>query len=272
MLSSRPRWRRPLTGSAAARRISSWTTRRRTTPARCATRFRRATRRFRTVWAPENRNVVDAYLRGFRAAYDGGHEFIVEMDAGLSHDPAAIPRFLRALADGHECVFGSRFCPGGSMAESSFFRRTLSRSGTVLSNTLLGTRLADMTSGFEAFRRDVIARAARVSAAFPRPFLSDRSALPPAAATRRGTADSLPGAEQLGFEKRDPQRRAHAALLFWAAFARARPGAVSPSAGRTLPVGRDATEGARRHSAFDGGVWRPTFLVLCKPPNSKSLE
>ncbi len=112
--------------------------------------------RFITVWAPENKNVVDAYLRGFRAAFDAGHEFIVEMDAGLSHDPAAIPRFLRALADGHECVFGSRFCPGGSMAESPWFRRTLSRAGTVLSNTLLGSRLYDMTSGFEAFRREVI--------------------------------------------------------------------------------------------------------------------
>lgn len=113
-------------------------------------------RRFITVWAPENKNVVDAYLRGFRAACDAGHEFIVEMDAGLSHDPAAIPRFLRALADGNDCVFGSRFCPGGSMSENPWFRRTLSRAGTVLSNTLLGSRLYDMTSGFEAFRRDVI--------------------------------------------------------------------------------------------------------------------
>ena len=113
--------------------------------------------RFVTVWAPENKNVVDAYLRGFRAAYEAGHEFIVEMDAGLSHDPAAIPLFLAALAEGNECVFGSRFCPGGSMAESPFFRRTLSRAGTVLSNVMLGTRLHDMTSGFEAFQREPLA-------------------------------------------------------------------------------------------------------------------
>ena len=36
--------------------------------------------RFVTVWAPENKNVVDAYMRGFREAYDAGHEIIVEMD------------------------------------------------------------------------------------------------------------------------------------------------------------------------------------------------
>ena len=82
--------------------------------------------RFVTVWAPENRNVVDAYLRGFRAAYDAGHEIIIEMDGGLSHDPRALPQFLRVL------------------------------SGTFLSNWLLGTKMDDMTSGFEGFHRNII--------------------------------------------------------------------------------------------------------------------
>jgi dolichol-phosphate mannosyltransferase len=112
--------------------------------------------RFVTVWAPENRNVVDAYMRGLREAYEAGHELIIEMDAGLSHDPRAIPMFLRVLNEGNECAFGSRFCNGGSMADSSLFRKTLSRTGTLLSNTLLGTSMYDMTSGFQGFHRDVI--------------------------------------------------------------------------------------------------------------------
>ncbi|MDQ6623247.1 MAG: glycosyltransferase [Verrucomicrobiota bacterium] len=112
--------------------------------------------RYISLWAPENRNVVDAYTRGFRAAYEAGHDFIIEMDAGLSHDPRALPMFLRLLHEGYECVFGSRFCKGGSMADSSLFRRTLSRGGTVLSNIFLGTAMFDMTSGFEGFRREVV--------------------------------------------------------------------------------------------------------------------
>src|SRR4051812_24707444 len=48
-------------------------------------------KRFATVWAPENRNVVDAYQKGYRVAYQNHHDFIIEMDAGLSHDPRAIP-------------------------------------------------------------------------------------------------------------------------------------------------------------------------------------
>ena len=112
--------------------------------------------RFVTIWAPENKNVVDAYMRGFRAAYDAGHEIIVEMDGGLSHDPRAIPMFLRVLNEGNECAFGSRFCNGGSMADSPIKRRLLSRTGTLLSNWLLGTKMDDMTSGFQAFHRTVM--------------------------------------------------------------------------------------------------------------------
>jgi dolichol-phosphate mannosyltransferase len=115
-----------------------------------------ADNRFVSVWAPENRNVVDAYLRGYREAYDAGYEFIIEMDAGLSHDPESLPLFLGNLNQGYECVFGSRFIAGGSMGDSPFKRRMLSRVGTILSNTLLGTRLHDMTSGYQGFRRDVV--------------------------------------------------------------------------------------------------------------------
>ena len=112
--------------------------------------------RYETVWAPENKNVVDAYIRGLRAAYDAGYELIIEMDAGLSHDPRAIPMFLRVLNEGNECAFGSRFMNGGSMGNSPFKRRMLSKTGTLLSNVLLGTKLHDMTSGYQGFHRDIV--------------------------------------------------------------------------------------------------------------------
>lgn len=114
--------------------------------------------RFRTVWAPENRNVVDAYIRGYHEAYDQGHELIIEMDAGLSHDPRALPMFLRVLNEGNECAFGSRFINGGSITESNYKRTVLSKVGTILSNILLGTRMYDMTSGYQGFHRHVVGR------------------------------------------------------------------------------------------------------------------
>ncbi|RZK35637.1 MAG: glycosyltransferase family 2 protein [Hymenobacter sp.] len=111
--------------------------------------------RFSTVWAPQNRNVVDAYINGYKEALNNNHEIIIEMDAGLSHDPRALPMFLRVLNEGNECAFGSRFINGGSICDSSWKRTFLSRFGTVLSNALLGTKMYDMTSGYQGFHADV---------------------------------------------------------------------------------------------------------------------
>jgi dolichol-phosphate mannosyltransferase len=110
----------------------------------------------RVVWAPENRSVVDAYLRGYREALDAGCDWVLEIDAGFSHQPSDIPAFFEKMAEGHDCVFGSRFRPGGGFTESPLKRRVISRGGTLLANLLLGTRLSDMTSGFELFSRGAL--------------------------------------------------------------------------------------------------------------------
>ena len=112
--------------------------------------------RFKTIWAPENKNVVDAYIRGYVEALKNGHELIIEMDAGLSHDPRALPMFLRVLNEGNECAFGSRFINGGSITDSNWKRTFLSKFGTLLSNVLLGTEMYDMTSGFQGFHSEVV--------------------------------------------------------------------------------------------------------------------
>lgn len=112
--------------------------------------------RFITVWAPENRHVVDAYIRGYKVALENNHDIIIEMDAGLSHDPRAIPMFLRVLNEGNDCAFGSRFIVGGSIYKSSYKRTLLSKGGTILSNLLLGTKMYDMTSGYQGFHARVV--------------------------------------------------------------------------------------------------------------------
>jgi len=112
--------------------------------------------RVRLVWVPDNRHVVGAYLAGFAAALDAECDWILEMDAGLSHRPEEIPRFLRAMECGAELAAGSRFLPGGSFRAPAS-RWLFSRGGTWLANRVLGTRMRDMTSGFECFT----ARAAR---------------------------------------------------------------------------------------------------------------
>ncbi len=109
------------------------------------------------VWAPENRCAVDAYLRGYKEALARRADWILEIDAGFSHQPEDIPQFFDQMEQGYDCVFGSRFMKGGKISEGSSKRYLVSRMGTVLSNLLLGTKMADMTSGFEMFSNRALA-------------------------------------------------------------------------------------------------------------------
>jgi dolichol-phosphate mannosyltransferase len=108
------------------------------------------------VWSPENKCVVDAYVRGYREALNAGSDWILEIDAGFSHQPCEIPRFFEKMMEGYDCVFGSRFCDGGDYKEAPLSRYLVSRGGSIVANVLLGTKLRDMTSGFEMFTKDAL--------------------------------------------------------------------------------------------------------------------
>ena len=115
-----------------------------------------ADKRYHTIWAPENKHLVDAYIRGYREALKHSFDFIIEMDAGMSHDPRSLPMFLRVLNEGNECAFGSRFINGGSIRDSNWKRTFFSKVGTILSNLLLGTKMYDMTSGYQGFHVSIV--------------------------------------------------------------------------------------------------------------------
>jgi len=100
--------------------------------------------------------VVSSYLYGLKHSLVHGADYIVEMDAGGSHDPSVIPKFIDALDNGYDCAFASRFMKGGRIENHPLSRRILSRYGTLLANLVLGTKLTDMTSGYKAIKRDVL--------------------------------------------------------------------------------------------------------------------
>lgn len=108
------------------------------------------------IFFKESKGVISCYLEGFRQALADGAERILEMDGGGSHLPSEIPQFLQRMEEGYDCVWGSRFMKGGSMRQQPLYRRVLSQGGTFLANLVLGTKLKDMTSGFEGFQRKVL--------------------------------------------------------------------------------------------------------------------
>jgi glycosyltransferase involved in cell wall biosynthesis len=105
---------------------------------------------------PRKEGLGKAYRAGFEEALGRGYDVLVQMDADLSHDPAALPLLLDALDAGAEAVIGSRYIPGGSIPHWPWHRRALSRWGNRYACALLDIEVRDATSGYRAYRADAL--------------------------------------------------------------------------------------------------------------------
>ena len=96
-----------------------------------------------------------AYLAGFTHALARGAQLVCEMDADLSHDPQHLPALL-AAAERADVVLGSRYVPGGGVANWGLPRRLLSRGGCTYARLILGLPQRDLTGGYKVLRRHVL--------------------------------------------------------------------------------------------------------------------
>jgi dolichol-phosphate mannosyltransferase len=101
------------------------------------------------------RGLGDAYRAGFARGLGSGAELLIEMDSDLSHDPAALPSLVEK-SEHADLVIGSRYVAGGSIPQWSWHRRLLSRGGNTYASMMLGVPVHDMTSGFRAYRADLL--------------------------------------------------------------------------------------------------------------------
>jgi dolichol-phosphate mannosyltransferase len=97
-----------------------------------------------------------AYRAGFAWGLERGWEAFVEMDSDFSHDPAALPDLVAPLDHGADLSVGSRYVRGGQIPNWSLSRRLISRGGNIYADTLLGLGVKDSTSGFRAYRAEVL--------------------------------------------------------------------------------------------------------------------
>ncbi len=99
----------------------------------------------------EKSGIARAYATGMTHAMTtlAAHAF-VEFDGDGQHDPSALLRMLDALENGAEYVIGSRYIPGGRVPESwAWYRRALSRFGSLYARLLLELPIHDVTSGLK---------------------------------------------------------------------------------------------------------------------------
>ncbi len=96
-----------------------------------------------------------AYVEGFRYGCDHGYDYVFEMDADFSHDPAEIPKFIERM-DQCDLVIGSRYRDGVRVVNWPIERLLLSYFANLYTRIITGLPLKDATGGFKCYRRKVL--------------------------------------------------------------------------------------------------------------------
>jgi len=106
---------------------------------------------------PAKQGLGVAYRDGFRWVLERPDaKAVVQMDADFSHDPADLPRLLAPLMGNADLVLGTRYMRGGSTVGWPWYRRLISRGGTLFARTVLLLPYRDLTGGFKAWRRELL--------------------------------------------------------------------------------------------------------------------
>jgi len=101
----------------------------------------------------EERGLATAVVHGIKQA---SGNIIGVMDADLQHPPEVLRDLLKALENGADIAFASRYIPGGGCPNWGLSRRIISKAALKLSHLFLpSTReVKDPLTGFFMFRRD----------------------------------------------------------------------------------------------------------------------
>ena len=98
-----------------------------------------------------------AYIHGFKWAIARGYEFIFEMDADFSHNPADLPRLYDACCTGGaDLAIGSRYVKGGGVINWPRNRILLSRGASLYTRLITWMPIKDPTAGFICYKRKVL--------------------------------------------------------------------------------------------------------------------
>ncbi len=98
-----------------------------------------------------------AYIAGFKWALEHAYDYVFEMDADFSHNPADLPRLYAACADeGYDLAIGSRYVSGVNVVNWPMGRVLMSYFASKYVRFITGLNIHDTTAGFKCYRRQVL--------------------------------------------------------------------------------------------------------------------
>jgi len=105
---------------------------------------------------PRKMGLGSAYRAGHAIGIARGYDVMIQIDADLSHDPAALPSLLAAVEHGADLAIGSRYVPGGAVPNWPKRRLWLSVWGNRYAAFVLGIPVRDSTAGYRAYRASIL--------------------------------------------------------------------------------------------------------------------
>lgn len=101
---------------------------------------------------------------GLGTAYKAGldlatGDYIILMDADLSHHPKYIPKFMQLASEkGYDIVTGTRYSGDGGVYGWDFKRKFISCGANTLTQLALGPSVSDLTGSFRLYKKSVLKR------------------------------------------------------------------------------------------------------------------
>ncbi|XP_042132796.1 dolichol-phosphate mannosyltransferase subunit 1 [Peromyscus maniculatus bairdii] len=95
-----------------------------------------------------------AYIHGIKHATGN---YVIIMDADLSHHPKFIPEFIRKQKEGNfDIVSGTRYKGSGGVYGWDLKRKIISRGANFITQILLRPGASDLTGSFRLYRKEVL--------------------------------------------------------------------------------------------------------------------
>lgn len=98
-----------------------------------------------------------AYIHGFKWALARSYDYVFEMDADFSHNPADLPRLYAACSnEGYDVAVGSRYVTGVNVVNWPMGRVLMSFFASKYVRFVTRLNVKDTTAGFVCYRRKVL--------------------------------------------------------------------------------------------------------------------
>jgi dolichol-phosphate mannosyltransferase len=97
----------------------------------------------------KKKGLDSAHKEIYKFALKNKYDYLITMDADLSHDPSVIPFFLKEIKK-YNCVIGSRYMHGGRN-DLTGLRLFISKYGNVILKFFLGMKINEFTTSYRCF-------------------------------------------------------------------------------------------------------------------------